>query len=357
MRLTKNDIANLPPGTYKDDKQRGLILKVTESSRRYAMYCWINGSPVKRSLGPVDDMKLEEARDEVARLIRELRGAPLTRRHTLGEVADLYVELSRQRQHRTSYMEEVVRQSWERWRGTPLDAITPLMVQSAHNEIVKKRGPQAGRRALLALRTLFNYAVKMQMTTRNPAACVDPLPPPSRDVFLTEAELSVMRECLDEMSPKSRHFFLLALLTGLRRSNVAGLRRSWVSLENATITVPAEFSKNKKPMTIPLIPEALEIVQQRMAVEGEYLFSGKSGGAMVSMDSWVTELRMRMRVRGVTKQWYIHDLRRTAATRLLAGGTPMPIISALLGHISLGSAKVYARADVEMVRAALMRSG
>jgi integrase len=101
----------------------------------------------------------------------------------------------------------------------------------------------------------------------------------------------------------------------------------------------------------------MEIVQQRMAVEGEYLFSGKSGGAMVSMDSWVTELRMRMRVRGVTKQWHIHDLRRTAATRLLAHGTPMPIISALLGHISLGSAKVYARADVEMVRAALMRSG
>ena len=355
IALTKAQVAALPPGTYADTKQSGLVLRVTATSRRFGLYCWINGSPVKRSIGLADEWDLSDVREEAARLIRELKGAPTTTRHTLGEVADEYALRCANKNHRTNYIEGIMRLSWEHWRQMPLDKITPLMVLQHHNKIVRERGPQAGRRAVRGLHTLFNFATKLQMTRNNPALGVETASAPSRDVALNEKEIKVMRECLDEMAPAPRHFFLLCLLTGLRKSNVVRMQKDWISLEAATVTVPRASSKNKTLMVIPLMPEALEIVRQRMALPGDYIFPGKSGGCLASPQCWLRELRKKMRERGVTTDWHIHDLRRTVATQMLAADIPMPVIAALLGHITIKSTEVYARSNAEMVRSALAR--
>ena len=46
----------------------------------------------------------------------------------------------------------------------------------------------------------------------------------------------------------------------------------------------------------------------------------------------------------------IHSLRHTLATRLLEQGTPFPTIADILGHTSLESTRIYAKADVEALR-------
>jgi integrase len=46
-----------------------------------------------------------------------------------------------------------------------------------------------------------------------------------------------------------------------------------------------------------------------------------------------------------------HCLRHTVAARLLAGGTPLPIISSLLGHQNRNSTQVYLSTDLEHLRA------
>ena len=46
----------------------------------------------------------------------------------------------------------------------------------------------------------------------------------------------------------------------------------------------------------------------------------------------------------------LHSLRHTLATRLLEKGTPLPTISEILGHTSLESTRIYAKADVEALR-------
>jgi integrase len=46
----------------------------------------------------------------------------------------------------------------------------------------------------------------------------------------------------------------------------------------------------------------------------------------------------------------IHSLRHTLATRLLEKGTPFPTIAEILGHTSLESTRIYAKADVEALR-------
>jgi integrase len=46
----------------------------------------------------------------------------------------------------------------------------------------------------------------------------------------------------------------------------------------------------------------------------------------------------------------IHSLRHTLATRLLEKGTPLTTISEILGHTSLESTRIYAKANVEALR-------
>ncbi len=45
-----------------------------------------------------------------------------------------------------------------------------------------------------------------------------------------------------------------------------------------------------------------------------------------------------------------HSLRHTLATRLLQKGTPLTTIAEILGHTSLESTRIYAKADVETLR-------
>jgi site-specific recombinase XerD len=47
----------------------------------------------------------------------------------------------------------------------------------------------------------------------------------------------------------------------------------------------------------------------------------------------------------------LHSLRHTLATRLLEKGTPLTTIAEILGHTSLDSTRIYAKADVEALRA------
>jgi integrase len=46
----------------------------------------------------------------------------------------------------------------------------------------------------------------------------------------------------------------------------------------------------------------------------------------------------------------LHSLRHTLATRLLEKGTPFTTIAEILGHTSLESTRIYAKADAEALR-------
>src|SRR5437762_6470606 len=56
-----------------------------------------------------------------------------------------------------------------------------------------------------------------------------------------------------------------------------------------------------------------------------------------------------IRFRTVQKRGF-HSLRHTLATRLLEKDTPLTTIAEILGHSSLESTRIYAKADVEALR-------
>ena len=50
----------------------------------------------------------------------------------------------------------------------------------------------------------------------------------------------------------------------------------------------------------------------------------------------------------------LHSLRHTLATQLLGKGTPLHVIADILGHATTESTMIYAKADVESLRAAAL---
>lgn len=353
--FNKAVMSSLPVGTHQDSKCPGLVLNVTPSSRRFGVYISVRNNPTRKSIGPVEQWSVEAARTEARKIIQQLRGGertPTAPKVLLGQLASMYTaHLVASGRRTTRYMDDAMRLNWSHLADRPVADITVVELAEEHNRIVKARGPSAARRAILTLRTLYAYAASLEITERNPAKRVRAAPERSRDVFLTEDEIVALRRVLKTMPRDAEHFFLLALLTGLRRSNVSGMRWEWVDLEGRAVRVPAEASKSGEPMEIPLVAEAVELLRGR-ARDGEWVFpAGRaSGGHLVEVWFWLDEVRGKMAELGYPKQWTIHDLRRTLATRMTRAGAPLAVVAKMLAHRSVLTTPVYARADLETVR-------
>ena len=345
ITLNQATIKNLQPGKYADTTQRGLLLTITPTAARFSVYAWLHGKPFKKALGRWPALSVSAARVAAGALLSAPAPKPEDKMPTLQELTDLYSKRCQIKKNKTDYMPVVMERYWSHLLDRRIDKVEQGELEDHHNEIALTRGEQAARRAISTLRILYSYAInKRGLLIRNVARGVDVCPAAERDVYLTEPEIVVLRECLDEMAPDPRAFFLLALLTGMRCGNILGLQREWINLEEALITVPASASKNKRVMEIPLVPEAVEILKGRMALPGG-IFEVRG-----SSHRWMAELRLRLRARGVTKHIRTHDLRRSFASRLVAAGSPLPVVSAALGHKSLTAVKVYARTSTNDVR-------
>jgi integrase len=361
VHMTKAVVASLPVGTHQDTKVTGLVCNVTEHSRRFGVYVSVKNVPTRKSIGSTDDWSVEAARIEAQKIITALREAPQARqqRTTLDELTNLYTAHLETAGRKTSdYARRDVDASWSHLKDRKLDDITVMELAEGHNKITKTRGPIAAKRAITTLRTLYLFANNMELTERNPAKKVRVAPDKSREVFLTDAEVLVLRRVLQTMPQDAEHFFILAMTTGLRRSNVAGMRWEWVDLEGGVVTIPAEFSKNGEQIAIPLMAEAKQVLTARVGLSDKFVFpSAKAAsGHLEECWYWLDEVRGKMTELGVTKQWTVHDLRRTLATRMTAAGAPLVVVAKMLSHSNINTTPIYARADLSTVRDWLGRS-
>ena len=95
-----------------------------------------------------------------------------------------------------------------------------------------------------------------------------------------------------------------------------------------TWTLPARRSKNGHGHTLPLGPMAVSIIKRvpRM-VSRDALFGQRAG----EFTAWGKNKR-DLDARSGVHAWTVHDLRRTAATRMADNGTPPHVIEEILNH-------------------------
>src|SRR5205814_5101213 len=101
----------------------------------------------------------------------------------------------------------------------------------------------------------------------------------------------------------------LLIYTGQRRQQVAGLTRSMVDFDAATITWPAQMMKTKKRHTIPFGALSRALLEWRPAEP--FYFPSRIGQPFTG---WSYHFRKLTQEVGFN-DWVLHDLRRTLATR------------------------------------------
>jgi integrase len=173
-----------------------------------------------------------------------------------------------------------------------------------------------------------------------------------RDRFLNGGELKRFFESIAQEKDPWPDFFLLALLTGARRSNLAAMHWNDIDLVERAWRIPK--TKNSEPLTVVLCPEAVEILLHRKEITtGGYVFPTSRKSEHIKEPK---KALMRVLERagipygqkvpnGVT----LHDLRRTLGSWQAKTGASLILIGRTLGHKSPQATKIYARVDRDPV--------
>ncbi|MBN1554210.1 MAG: site-specific integrase [Phycisphaerae bacterium] len=370
INFTQNAIEKLPlPKTgrtyYADAKTPGLVLAVWDSGvKAFELYKRIAGRPTRLKIGRYPQVTVEQARKEIARLsgqIAQGKNPAESRRKaraetTVGELFALYLN-GHAKPHKRTWQGD--QDQFDRylvpWTARKLSQIRKADVAALHAKVGKDNGPYAANRLLAMLSAMFNYASGLGYESPNPAKGVKKFKEQSRDRFLRADEIQSFFAALGhEETPQIwQDFFALSLLTGARRSNVLAMKWADLELKRGLWKIPESESKNKEPLLCILPPQAVEILQRRHADQtepGEYVFPswGESGHVTEPKKAWKQILH-----RAKIKDLRIHDLRRTLGSWQAATGASLSIIGRSLGHKNVATTAVYARLDLDPVRASV----
>ena len=345
---------------FYDDEIQGLCLYVGDSgAKTFYLYRRVAGRPTRLRLGAwphelsVDDARKEarKASGDVAKGIDPHKAKLAARAGmTFGEL--MAKHLDHAKVHNRSWKESQRQYTCylTHWRNRRITEITRSDVQALHASMGEKHGRYIANRTLALVHHAFaKTAANHGYSGSNPAYGIDKFREKSRERFLHPDEMPKFLKALDDETELFRDFFLMLLLTGARRANVQSIRWEDISFERTVWRIPE--TKSGEPVTVPLVPEALEILFRRKSnCDGQFVFPshGKTGHLIAPNSAW-----QRIIVRAGIADLRMHDLRRTFGSWQAAAGVSLTIIGKSMGHKNQSTTAVYARLSLEPVRAAV----
>jgi integrase len=184
--------------------------------------------------------------------------------------------------------------------------------------------------------------------------------------FLTRPEIDAVLAAPDRNTRAGRRdhtFLLVAVQTGLRLSEMTGLRREDVAL--GTGAHVHCLGKGRKQRNTPLTKQAAIALklwfQEPMRGDGQIVFSNARGtrlspdGVQYLLAKHVAVARERCPALN-EKRITPHCLRHTAAMELLHAGVDRSVIALWLGHESVETTQIYLDADLALKEQALAKT-
>lgn len=203
-----------------------------------------------------------------------------------------------------------------------------------------KNTPAERQHAFVAIRTMMNWCVKHGMLETSPVPRLSFSAQP-RSRILSDEELQKVWQRAKRFGYPYGRIIQLLILTGQRRSEIAGLRRKWV-LDDA-IVFPIGFTKNKREHTIPVGGIARQIIEG-LPGETDFLFPSRLSDT-TPFNGW-SRCKRSFDEPLKAAEYTLHDLRRTYSSNMARLGVPIHVTEKLLNHVSgtvSGIAAVYNR--------------
>jgi integrase len=350
---------------------------------------------IVRSPGETDGLTRTQAERQFRRMQQEeevaprrVRGAPVP---SVDDVANALRQRLKIRGSRKSYRESV--EAIQRVHISPRLGVRPITdveirdVEAMAIALLEAGlAPKTVRNIMGFLHSVFEHAIDRGLVRENPVRRAEK---PGRrrsgahpDLqFLTVTEIDAVLRAIpdhvvvkpaaptrrgrpgpappnppDVLGPVLRVLILTAAMTGLRQSELLGLRWRDIDWETQRIRVRNTFvrgehstdgksdlsTRRSVPMATRLAGE-LDLWSKRTAYRGddELVFAHPTKGSPLD-PSKVSRRFKAACVEAKVRSVRFHDLRHTFATRLAASGTPIRTLQEFLGHADAKTTQIYA---------------
>ncbi|EIJ34016.1 site-specific tyrosine recombinase XerD [Thiothrix nivea] len=206
-------------------------------------------------------------------------------------------------------------------------------------------------RLLSSLRRFYRWQVRENLRKDDPSAQIE-TPKQGRMLpgSLAESEVEALLQAPDTGNPlglRDRAMLELLYATGLRVSELVGIRLGEMMLQNGIVRITG---KGNKERLVPMGEEAHDWVQtylrdaRPLLVEGkeldEHVFVTNRGTGMTRQMFWVLIQRYATEA-GMVRHISPHTLRHAFATHLLNHGADLRVVQMLLGHSDLSTTQIY----------------
>ena len=376
--LTAKAIENAKPGPARreipDAGCRGLYLVVQPSgARSWAVRYRFEGQSRKLTLDGFPT--LAAARKQATAALAELSNGvdPATKgkqakataakaeaergRDTFQALARQFLDLyaaKKTRENTYVHYRRMLEIAGEHWGAKSIHDIKRRDIVELLDKIAVDR-PILANRTLAVLSKFFRWLAARDVVESSPCVGVErPAEEKPRDRVLSDDELRRLWLACDKIGGRIGAFVKVLLLTGQRRSEVAGLPLS--EIEGDLWTLPSERTKNARVHVVPLSRQVAEIIASQPPVEKDFVFTGSKRARIGSFTRYKEKIDAIMRP---DSTWVFHDLRRTCASGMSRLGVSVPVVEKVLNHAGgtfSGVVGTYNRYDhLPEKRAALQR--
>lgn len=283
--------------------------------------------------------------------IERLENAATVRRGTIAELSESFLE-----HHCRGRLQSAGKAEWimrdyvnPRFGDYAPKQVTRRDIIALLDDLKKRATPTATMDTRKWLSVFFNWALEREHVDFNPVSGVrSPVKSKPRERVLSLDEARAVWKAAQAEPYPSGSLICLLMLTGARLREIGNAQVSWLDRANACLDIPGEAYKTGDPTIIPLIPEAMEIVERiPKPPRGPYLITSNGGKRPV----WTATPEALARIREGAEaklgrkidRWTIHDLRRTAATHMARLGVDEIVVERVLGHRIGGVKGVYNR--------------
>ena len=215
------------------------------------------------------------------------------------------------------------------------------------------------RRQVSAVRTYFAFLIGEGRLTTDPSERLE-TPRPGRtlpDVLsVSEVERLLGAPGVDDrLAWRDRALLELAYGAGLRVSELCGLTRTDLILDEGLVRV---FGKGSKERLVPIGRTVIGAISVYLHTVRPELDRGKSenrfllnarGAPLSRVGAWGI-VKKAAQAAGIKKSVTPHTLRHTFATHLLEGGADLRAVQEMLGHADLSTTQIYTHVDREYLR-------
>ena len=213
-------------------------------------------------------------------------------------------------------------------------------------------------RSISALKRFYQYFVREKAIADSPMVNIaQPKAGQSLPKTLSEAEVEALLaapDIEDPMGLRDKAMLELLYATGLRVTELVGLRMEQINLRQAVVFVKG---KGNKERLVPLGEEAMYWLEQFLKVgrsqmikhATDFVFPSKRGIGMTRQTFW-HRIKHYAILASVESPLSPHTLRHAFATHLLNHGADLRVVQMMLGHSDLSTTQIYTHVANERLK-------